>query len=54
MNKIILDLCGVLTTTLCKVCHNEVIKERSQRPENLEKIRIYKREYFRKHYAKRK
>jgi hypothetical protein len=41
-----------IESALCKVCHNEVITERNKRPENHEKLKTYKRNYYRSHYGK--
>jgi hypothetical protein len=41
-----------IQTALCKKCHNEVVAERNKRPENVEKLREYKRDYARAHYVK--
>lgn len=43
-----------IETALCKVCHNEVTSGRNQKPELKEKIKGYKRNYYRKHYVKQK
>jgi hypothetical protein len=43
-----------IETALCKVCHNETISERNARPELKEKIKVYKRNYYRMHCGKQK
>ncbi len=43
-----------IESALCKKCHNEVIKERNQRPENIIKRKKYNSEYYRKHYGKQR
>ena len=43
-----------IESNFCKDCHNEIIGKQNLRPENIDKIRIYKRDYYRKHYAKQK
>lgn len=43
-----------IESSLCKRCHNEVMKKRNNWPGNIKKIRIYKREYYRKHYGKQR
>ncbi|HEA19690.1 MAG TPA: HNH endonuclease [Pricia antarctica] len=40
-----------IETALCKTCHNKAVTERNQRPENREKLKAYKRNYYREHYA---
>jgi len=39
-------------SALCKNCHNEAIKQRNKSPGMIQKLRIYKREYYRHHYGK--
>lgn len=43
-----------IESNYCKDCHNKIISERNLRPENIDKIRIYKRNYYREHYGKQK
>jgi len=41
-------------SALCKICHNNVVKKRNKLPQNIEKLRTYKREYYRKNYGKQR
>ena len=43
-----------IESALCRKCHNEVIAERNVSPENQQKLKVYKREYYRAHYGKKK
>jgi len=43
-----------IESALCKECHNEVIKKRNSTPEMKVKLKVYKREYYRKNYGKQK
>ena len=43
-----------IESALCRKCHNEVITERNVSPENRQKLKVYKREYYRTHYGKKK
>lgn len=44
-----------IESNFCKTCHKAIISERNKRPENIDKIRRYKHNYYRrKQYAKQK
>ena len=43
-----------IESNFCKKCHNKIVSERNKNPERIAKLRIYKREYYRKKYGKRK
>ena len=54
LNKFYFIRTRKIESALCKDCHNKVMKERNQRPENIIKLRTYKRDYYRSHYGKSK
>jgi len=43
-----------IESNYCKECHNKIMLERNSYPENIEKLRTYKRNYYREHYGKQK
>jgi hypothetical protein len=43
-----------IESNYCKVCHNKIMSERNLQPKNIDKIKIYKRNYYREHYGKQK